>query len=316
MSLAHRLYRLLWRQSWISLRYKKTLYKQLCQLGEVNSAPFETDFFGLRYQGNLNNGIEFALYYYGAFEKPLLFFLRDSLLCLCPDAAERQRSVFFDIGANIGQHSLFMSRYAGQVHAFEPFAAVSERLRHHIALNRIDNIQIHDVGLSDSNGSLPFYAPSGSNQGVGSFDAASTARGNSAAGELAITRADDYVAQHAIQRIDLVKIDVEGFEQKALAGFRNTLLQQRPLIVCEITYGEALSFPSLQSFRAALPPDYELLVFNTRKADGSTARRRGAKAKRSGAYELVSLSAWREQDQDDLVAVPKEKMQLLPLRNY
>lgn len=302
----------LWQQQWLPLHYKKNLYKRLGKHGEAPDAPFEMDFFGLRYQGNLRNGIEFAMFYYGAFEKPLLFFLRDALQAI---KTLRQRpTVFCDIGANIGQHSLFMSRYADRVLAFEPFTAVSARLEHHIALNTIGNIELHKLGLSDSNGSLPFYAPTGSNQGVGSFAEDSLQRGNQPAGELQIARADDFFSQHPVPHIDLVKIDVEGFEQKVLQGMQDNLARHRPVLVCEVTYGEALSFQSQAQFLASLPDNYQLFMFDTRKADGSTARRKGARAKRSGAYRLTP-ALWRDRDQDDVIAIPDELLDCIPQRS-
>jgi FkbM family methyltransferase len=312
MSSTPLLAKLIWRQNWIPLRLKKTAYKTLSKSGQAPSAPFESDFYGLRYRGNLNNGIEFALFYYGAFEKPLLYFLRDCLLGLGQSAEEKL--VFCDVGANIGQHSLFMSRFAQQVHAFEPFSEVSARLDAHIKLNKIDNIRLHPLGLSDENGSLPFFAPAGSNRGVGSFVSDSIQRGNQAIGELRIARADDYFREQEITRVDLIKIDVEGFEARALAGMREILRQQRPVVVCEVSYGEELSFGSREAFLASLPDNYCLYCFDTRKPDGSTARRRGARAKRSGRYALIPLTHWRDRDQDDLVAIPKEKLARVPLR--
>ena len=146
MSIFYKISNFLWQQPWFNPRYGKTLYKKICAEGGPPSVPFSTDFLGLKYQGNLSNSIEFNIYYYGAFEKPLLYFLRDTLQNL-----PGENSVFCDIGANIGQHSLFMCKFASEVHAFEPFQQVSDSLRKHIELNQIENIQIHDVGLSNGN---------------------------------------------------------------------------------------------------------------------------------------------------------------------
>jgi len=304
---------LIWRQRWLPLKLKKSVYKKLAARGEAPDAPFEIDFHGLTYRGNLDNGIEFAMYFYGAFEKPLLYFLRDCLLEL--GKATPGPTVFCDVGANIGQHSLFMSRVAAHVHAFEPYAPVSERLEAHLALNGIDNITLHKLGLGDSNGDLPFFAPSGNNTGVGSFDADSQQRGNTPAGSLRIARGDEYLADLELPRIDAIKIDVEGFERKVLTGLRQTLVRFRPVLVVEISYGQELSFNDLEQFLDHLPDDYRVFTFNTRKADGSTARRRGARAKRTGTYKLVPLTGWRERDQDDLVAVPAERLESVPLSN-
>lgn len=313
MSASSRLASWIWRQSWLPLRWKKNAYKKLDAQGEAPDAPFTMNFYGLDYRGNLNNGIEFAMYFYGAFEKPLLYFLRDCLTSLSD--AEPGDTVYFDVGANIGQHALFMSRVATQVHAFEPYAPVSAQLEAHLELNRIGNVRLHKLGLGDADGTLPFYAPSGSNTGVGSFDAASQERGNTPAGELRIARGDAYLEDLELPRLDLMKIDVEGFERKALAGLRETLKRFRPVLVIEVSYGQPLSFTDQDQFLKHLPADYQVFTFDTRKADGSTARRRGARAKRTGAYRLLALQGWRDRDQDDLVAIPKEKLAIVPTSN-
>tara|TARA_B110000858_G_scaffold124146_1_gene141575 strand:- start:2119 stop:3069 length:951 start_codon:yes stop_codon:yes gene_type:complete len=314
MNLLHGIYRFVWNQKWIDLRHKKAIYKRLCSYGDVPDSPFSADFFGLQYQGNLNNSVEFALYYNGAFEKPLLFFLRDTMLKLKLSAKTSALS-FFDIGANIGQHSLFMSLHADQAHSFEPYSVVSQKLERHIELNGINNIQLHKVGLSNQQEELDFYAPTGRNQGIGSFDAGTVSKGNRNLGKLALVRGDDYLAQNALQDIALLKIDVEGFEKNVVAGLKESLDKTRPIIVLEVTYGNSLSFASLDQLHAALPADYALFRFNNRKADGSKARRRGAKAKLSGDYELIAFDEWRSSGQDDVIACPKENLEQLPRKN-
>ena len=186
MKLLHRIFRFAWNQKWIDLRYKKAVYKKLCSYGDVPDTPFSANFYGIQYQGNLNNSVEFTLFYMGAFEKPLLLFLCDTMLKLKLSVGGSKQS-FFDIGANIGQHSLFMSLHADQVHSFEPYYAVSQKLEHHIELNGISNIQLHKVGLGNQQEELDFYAPTGRNQGIGSFDADTVSKGNKILGKLALT---------------------------------------------------------------------------------------------------------------------------------
>jgi len=306
---------LIWSMDWLGLKYKKSAYKALAKADRAPDAPFRADFFGLKYEGNLKNNIEFSIYFYGAFEKPLLFFLRDALASLANASANRSPSCFCDIGANIGQHSLYMSQFAAAVHAFEPFDEVSKKLEHQVSLNAIENIALHKVGLSDISEKLTFYAPTGSNQGIGSFDANTVSKGNEALGELSLKNGDELFTELAIEQVDLMKIDVEGFEKRTLKGLRQTLTQQRPIIVCELSYGAELSFDSREEFIATMPEDYEFFVFDIRKPDGSKARRRGAKAKRSGYYRLIPHRGWRDKGQDDIVACPKEKVELLPRKS-
>jgi len=310
MSLSYSIYKFLWSQPWFSPRYGRPIYKKICQHGDAPDHPFVTDFFGLRYEGNLQNTIDFSVYYYGAFEKPLLFFLQD-----CLQAIHRPPSIFCDIGANIGQHSLFMSRVADHVHAFEPFEQVREKLEHHVQLNKIKNLSVHTVGLSDADHSLPFYAPTGRNQGIGSFDASTTAKGNRNIGELALVKGDQYFQQHNIENIDLIKIDVEGFEKAALRGLQSTLQKDRPVVVCELTYGKELSIGSMNELRSLFPDQYEFFTFDIRKADGSKARRKEAKARLSGDYQLTPFRFELQKGQDNIVACPTEFLDRLPRKS-
>lgn len=310
MGPGYRFFSFLWRQSWARSRYGRWIYKRLCDCGPAPDVPFVTDFFGLQYAGNLRNTIDFNIFYFGAFEKPLLFFLRDCLLGL-----ERDATVFCDVGANIGQHSLFMSLYADQVHAFEPYEKVRIRLERQCTLNQLTNIRVYPVGLSASNETLPFYAPTGRNEGIGSFDQETRSKGNRSIGNLQLVNGDAYLTAQGIGQVDLLKIDVEGFEKPVLSGLRETLCRCRPVIVCELTYGNALSFQSLQELTDSLPEDYVLYTFAVRKADGSKARRRNARSKRSGYYRLIRFENLLPSGQDNIVAVPAEEELNLP-REY
>jgi FkbM family methyltransferase len=309
MALPTQLLQALWTTAGLNLIWRKTLYRQLCKIGSTPDYPFDIDFFGLKYQGNLNNSIEANIFFYGAFEKPLLFFMRDILQHLNQKSSP---STFVDIGANIGQHSLFMSNIADHVIAFEPYEAVSSKLKHHISLNGITNITFEEIALSDQQELLEFFAPTGRNKGIGSFDASTADKGNVVENKLQLIKGDHYFERNKPHSIELIKIDVEGFEKKVLSGLQNTLKVYRPVLVCEISYGKQLSFSSSAELRSLLPDNYELYRFNTRNTDGSKARKRGSKVKRSGFYEIIPFEAWRGSGQDDIIAVPTENVRLIP----
>ena len=86
------------------------------------------------------------------------------------------------------------------------------------------------MGLSDTNTRSTFLPP-GTNAGIGSFDASSVGKGNMGVGELQLAKGDDYFPGHGIGRIDLLKIDVEGYEKLVLQGLRESLNAERPIIV-------------------------------------------------------------------------------------
>jgi hypothetical protein len=81
---------------------------------------FVADINGARYEGNTGNYIDRHILFYGAFEKPILYFLRDTM-----KSVYSNQGTLLDIGANTGQHSLFVSRYAKEIHAFEPYLFIA-----------------------------------------------------------------------------------------------------------------------------------------------------------------------------------------------
>ena len=299
----------LWKTAGNNQTWRKFLYRQLRRNGKTTDYTFSKDFYGLKYKGNLNNNIDANVFFYGAFEKPLLFFLRDTLNALI---TETPKAIFMDIGANVGHHSIFLSKFASQVLAFEPYPKVNMQFKQQIAHNNISNIQIFETGLSDRRETLNYYAPTGNNEGIGSFDESSIGKGNTSYGKLELQEGDQVIESDSWKNIKLIKIDVEGFEKKVIKGLTRTIEEERPVIVCEITYGQQLSFVSIEELSSYLPQNYEILTFNTRKLDGSKDKRKGSLAKRSGFYELISLKQWRSSGQDDIVMIPNEKSTIIP----
>ena len=311
MTISSLLAKILWPTAGLNLAWRKLLYRQLCKGDQTPDFQFSTDFFGLKYEGNLNNNIEANILFYGAFEKPLLFFLRDCWNALQSEDCENPKTAFIDIGANVGQHSLFMSSCADEVVAFEPFLEVSNKLKHHISLNRLKNIKLERIALSDREEMLDFYAPTRRNQGIGSFDANTIDKGNIAYNKLQLIRGDSYFKKHPYC-IRFIKIDVEGFEKKVITGLNETLRRHRPLIVCEVSYGNNISFADEKDLLTCLPKDYLLFRFDTRNPDGTKAKKRGSRAKRTGFYRIVPITDWISAGQDDIIAVPAEKKALIP----
>ena len=107
---------------------------------------FEIDFDGRRYRGNLSDFIDRHIYFTGAYAPAELGFLDQAALALRNTRAD---VTFIDIGANCGQHSLFMSRRADRVIAFEPSAEAAGRLETNLALNGISNVALFRIALGD-----------------------------------------------------------------------------------------------------------------------------------------------------------------------
>ena len=139
----------------------------------------------------------------------------------------RPGAVIFDVGANFGYYSVMLAsglRGACEVHAFEPAPETFARLCRHIALNRLTSVHPHRIGLSDSP-ALGALRPREGNSG-----AAYLVPG----GEIEISTLDRFVEERGLKRLDFIKIDVEGLEERVLRGGRKTLARFRPMVLIEI----------------------------------------------------------------------------------
>ena len=260
-------------------------------------ADFVVDFYGFRYRGNTGNLIDAHVFYYGAFEKSELYFIRDTVTALGPD------TVLIDVGANVGQHAVFASKYAKEVHAIEPYPPVLPRLRSVVEENRINNIVVHPVGLGATEAERPFFAPPADNLGNASFVPGFVTGVKDAELTLRIVAGDPYFSQVAITRVDFIKMDIEGYEKPALTGLRATLRRDRPIVLMELSINPSFPdlFKSVDELKAAYPENYEFFLFEGRDP-------------LSGAYRLAPFQpSFDRHDQFNIVARPIEKASKTPM---
>jgi FkbM family methyltransferase len=234
----------------------------LCPHREMPDREYVVDFLGLEYRGNLRNWIDWNVFFFGHYEIGIL-----ELMQRIVERRAGKGGVFVDVGSNVGLHSLFMSRCCAVVHAFEPYEPVRRRFEDMIRANRITNIHVHPVGLASSEGKLPFRAPDPSNLGQGSFSGAAAEAGGL---ELAIARGDTILAAERLDRLDLVKIDVEGYERYALEGLADTLRRFEPIVVFEFTDVTRDTFEDAASVLRLFPPGYRLFEIAEKRRDGAS----------------------------------------------
>ena len=140
-----------------------------------------------------------------------------------------------DLGANIGQYTLVAARRVGpqgRVHAFEPTPSLAEHVRRNLELNALGNATVHAVAVSDARGraKLQFVETSEPNMNSIVLDT----RAN---GELVVPTVtlDEFVAEHAVGSVGVIKIDIEGAEMKALHGATGLLTAgDSPVLVLEL----------------------------------------------------------------------------------
>lgn len=177
---------------------------------------------GVTFELDLQEVIDSSLYFSGTFEAEAEEVL-ESLV--------RPGMVAVDIGANFGYHTFRMARSVGddgQVLAIEPTTWAYDKLQRNALLNpSITNIRYAKVGLSDSDvGQTEIAFQSSYRLDGRQEDVVETVR---------LTTLDIVVAEQALQRVDFVKLDVDGFEGRVLRGAVETLRRHHPVIFFELT---------------------------------------------------------------------------------
>lgn len=158
-------------------------------------------------------------------------------------AAGEGPKVFLDIGANFGTYALAMAPAVGAggtVHAFEPQRIIYNMVAGSVALNALENVYVHNVAVGDATGQVEipqFDYSKAMNFGSIEFGASEQGepldqqRGHDPARAeyVPVVAIDDY----GFDRVDMMKIDVEGMEPLALDGALDTIRRCRPVIYME-----------------------------------------------------------------------------------
>ena len=160
---------------------------------------------------------------HGLYEKENLYLLLKLL-------AQLPEPVVLDIGANIGNHTLAFATRARSVHAFEPIPYLFDMLSGNVARNGLTHVQVHNVALSDHEGSATINMVNAGNYGASSFDR--RADGTTPV-EVKMVTGDAFVERNRIARVDFIKIDVEAHEVFVLRGLMQTLRRDLPFITME-----------------------------------------------------------------------------------
>jgi FkbM family methyltransferase len=193
----------------------------------------------------LSNGFKIKLYkdsvlsryIYESFETSEINFLNDFL---------KEGDCFIDIGSNIGLFSLYASGKvgpSGQVIAFEPANRTYNRLLENIHLNSLENIKPFQLGLSDRDEVLELNISSSGYEAWNTFVQTTNERFSSKE-KVQVKSFDHFLLENAIDvdKISLIKLDVEGFEINVLKGSAGLLsCKNAPAFMVEFTDENAIS---------------------------------------------------------------------------
>lgn len=198
----------------ISKRVLTRLHKKHISAGRKQMAVFSFDTIGL------------DIAYFGIYEKKELdcFFAWLNFL-----ADDFNNTAALDIGANIGNHSLYFSDFFKQVFSFEPSPRTYGLLSFNAAL--VSNIKTFNYGLSKATCSAELGTES---KNIGASKIINSSNKNNDAmlkQTIALKVLDDVNVTDL--PIRLIKIDVEGHEHEALSGAKKTIEKHQPIILFE-----------------------------------------------------------------------------------
>ncbi len=147
--------------------------------------------------------------------------------------------VFLDVGANQGELTLVAARCApqGRVFAFEPVPQWFALLEENVGLNQMPHVRMVNAALADSEGTHEMFAApdpdatAGHNEGLSSFHRRS--KRDQLMGTFPTFSLDAFAERESLERLDMVKVDVEGAEPLVLSGGYKTLSRHHPTLILE-----------------------------------------------------------------------------------
>ena len=185
---------------------------------------------GIKYRLDLSESIDSALYHYGFYERETSRALRKYI---------RSDMTVIEAGANIGAHTFEIAKMLdeekGIIYSFEPTEYAFSKLRKNFKLNGFKNIVLEQIALSDVNEekqilrasspeTMPFKA---------SWDLKTGHARSISLDRIKFEKLDSYILRNGIDKLDLIKIDVDGYELKVLRGGIDTIEKHKPIMIVE-----------------------------------------------------------------------------------
>jgi len=165
------------------------------------------------------------------------------------DSLVEKHHTVFDVGANIGCTAILFGAAAREVHAFEPSPTTFSLLQHNVLASGLANVQLHNFGLGAGNfkSKLTFSPYNRS----GGFVSDQTRAGTGFVTEnISVRSLDSFIREQAAAQLDLMKIDVEGFELHVLRGGAAAIDRFRPVVTLELNHW------CLNAFQRTSVPDF------------------------------------------------------------
>jgi FkbM family methyltransferase len=144
--------------------------------------------------------------------------------------------IVFDVGANVGEYSLIASKKVGdngKVICIEPNVVALQELTDNIKLNHFTNTEILNCAVGENTGKTIVY--NNPLNEMSTIDVVAESKDLSSSSEIEVKTLDEIIFGNASKIINLLKMDIEGYEYEALLGCKNSFSKNLiKKILCEI----------------------------------------------------------------------------------
>jgi len=167
---------------------------------------------------------------YGVYEKVILSRLEDCVF----NNTNSQKSVCIDVGANIGNHTLYFAQFFNKIYSFEPHPETFELLKFNVRKSK--NVKVFQFGLSNNNDEMIIAHDQYASYGACSLrnKAAIRSEKETDAFNVQVKKFDDFFKDiNEESNIAFVKLDVQNHELNALQGMQKALEHHSPIICFE-----------------------------------------------------------------------------------
>lgn len=137
--------------------------------------------------------------------------------------------VFMDVGANEGYFTVLGAKYVGstgRVFAVEPQQRLISVIQENLALNEFTGVTVSNVALSDENNTSELYLSPATNSGASGLSEPSS-HYRAQKQEVTVKRLETLLDELGLERVDVMKMDIEGFEYEAILGSQEVFKQKR-----------------------------------------------------------------------------------------
>lgn len=143
--------------------------------------------------------------------------------------------VVLDIGTNYGTTILQFAKKVGDTgfcYGFEPDFLNFEICKKQLLINDVKNIKVENIGLGEKEGEFYLVVENETNRGCNKvFDVPKNEKTST---KVKVSTLDIWMLSHSLAKVDLIKIDVEGFEYNVLKGAKKVISQFKPRFFIEL----------------------------------------------------------------------------------